>query len=72
MFSDATQNVEGGQSADPWIDWVWLQDVNGDGHRDIVADDAAVGVIWPNDGLGRFRRSGVAEAAVGAGVLSAR
>lgn len=48
-FVEATENVEDAQSSDPWIDWVRLQDFNGDGHRDIVVDDAAVGVIWLNE-----------------------
>ena len=56
-FVDATENVEDAQSSDPWIDWIRLQDFDGDGYRDIVVDDAAVGVIWLNDGSGRFRRT---------------
>ena len=64
-FVDATENVEGGQSADPWIDWVRLQDGNDDGHRDIVVDDAGVGVVWVNDGFGRFSKLRGASAAAG-------
>ena len=56
-FVDATENVEDAQSSDPWIGWIRLQDFDGDGYRDIVVDDAAVGVIWLNDGSGRFRRT---------------
>ena len=56
-FVDATVNVKDAQSSDPWIDWIRLQDFDGDGHRDIVVDDAAVGVIWLNDGTGRFQQT---------------
>ena len=64
-FVDATENVVGAQSRDGttsphgWIDWVRLQDFDGDGHRDIVVDDAALGLVWINDGHGRFRLSEV-------------
>ena len=56
-FADATEKVEGAKSTDPWIDWIRLQDVNGDGHRDILVDDASIGVAWLNDGRGRFSKS---------------
>ena len=69
-FADATARVEGAQSADPWIDWIRLQDVNGDGLRDILVDDASIGVTWLSDGLGRFSKS--SRAAAGEAGLSPR
>ena len=30
-------------------------DCNGDGHVDIVVDDAARNLIWENDGTGTFQ-----------------
>ena len=41
-------------SAD-WFDWIRMCDCNGDGHVDIVVDDAARNLIWENDGTGAFR-----------------
>ena len=70
-FVDATENVAGAYSADgtgsspEWITWVRLQDFDGDGHRDIVVDDAALGLVWINDGHGRFRMSDDATRARG-------
>ena len=37
------------------IKWIRMCDCNGDGHVDIVADDAARNLIWENDGTGTFR-----------------
>jgi hypothetical protein len=39
-------------TTDNWIDWIRLQDFNGDGAIDIFADDAARGLVWLNDGYG--------------------
>ena len=38
-----------------WFDWIRMCDCNGDGHVDIVVDDAARNLIWENDGTGAFR-----------------
>ena len=57
QFVDATENLDAASSTDEWIDWVRLQDINGDGHRDIVVDDRARGLIWLNNGVGGFDRS---------------
>ena len=38
-----------------WFDWIRMCDCNGDGHVDIVVDDAARNLIWENDGTGTFR-----------------
>ncbi|MCY3682874.1 MAG: leucine-rich repeat domain-containing protein [Gemmatimonadetes bacterium] len=38
-----------------WFDWIRMCDCNGDGHVDIVVDDAARNLIWENDGIGAFR-----------------
>ena len=38
-----------------WFDWIRMCDCNGDGHVDIVVDDAARNLIWENDGTGKFR-----------------
>ena len=38
-----------------WITWIRMCDCNGDGHVDIVVDDAARNLIWENDGTGTFR-----------------
>ena len=38
-----------------WITWIRMCDCNGDGHVDIVVDDAGRNLIWENDGTGTFR-----------------
>ena len=38
-----------------WITWIRMCDCNGDGHVDIVVDNAARNLIWENDGTGTFR-----------------
>ena len=37
------------------IRWIRMSDCNGDGHVDIVVDNAARNLIWENDGTGTFR-----------------
>ena len=56
-FEDKTaQLIANNEDADAkWFDWIRLCDCNGDGHVDIVVDDAARNLIWENDGTGIFR-----------------
>jgi hypothetical protein len=57
-FTDVTSDwLPTGQDANGhWIDWIHLQDADGDGKIDIVVDDAATGLAWKNDGSGHFTR----------------
>ena len=56
-FEDKTaQLISNYEDADAkWFDWIRMCDCNGDGHVDIVVDDAARNLIWENDGTGTFR-----------------
>ena len=56
-FEDkTTQLIYNYEDADAdWIVWIRMCDCNGDGHVDIVVDDAARNLIWENDGTGTFR-----------------
>ena len=56
-FEDKTaQLIFKNEDADAeWFDWIRMCDCNGDGHVDIVVDDAARNLIWKNDGTGTFR-----------------
>jgi len=58
VFSDRTtdQLNTGSDTSVSWFDWIRLQDYNGDGHLDIVVDDAARNLIWYNDGVGSFSK----------------
>ncbi len=38
-----------------WINWIRIQDFDGDGFKDIVVDDAARNIVWLNDGIGNFQ-----------------
>ena len=48
QFTDQTAQklVAGSDSGARWIDWIRLHDHNGDGHLDIVVDDAARNLVW--------------------------
>ncbi|ORT52231.1 hypothetical protein ST37_02545 [Vibrio sp. qd031] len=37
-----------------WVDWMRIQDVNGDGFLDIVEEESSTGRTWLNDGSGNF------------------
>ena len=53
-FTDATDTmiVDGSSPTDRWIDWLRIQDINGDGRLELIADDASKGLIWINqDGI---------------------
>ena len=56
-FEDKTaQLISNNEDVDAkWFDWIRMCDCNGDGHVDIVVDDAARNLIWENDGTGTFR-----------------
>lgn len=57
-FTDATDTmiVDGSSPTDRWIDWLRVQDINGDGKLELIADDASIGLIWiDQDGI--LRRS---------------
>ena len=56
-FEDKTAQLlyKNGDPDAEWIDWIRMCDCNGDGHVDIVVDDAARNLIWENDGTGTFR-----------------
>ena len=59
-FADETlARISGGASATAhWLVWVRLDDVDGDGHRDIWVDDPEQwGRTWINDGSGHFAES---------------
>jgi hypothetical protein len=59
QFTDQTAQkiVAGSNSSGGWFDWIRLHDQNGDGHRDIVVDDAARNLVWYFDTLsGQFKR----------------
>lgn len=54
LFTDDTTNrITNGTGAN-WIDWIRLQDKNGDQFVDIIVDDASRNLIWWNDGTGKF------------------
>jgi hypothetical protein len=42
----------------PWVDWIHLVDMTGDGAPDLVVDDAARQLGWANDGNGFFTFTG--------------
>ena len=48
LFKNEDINADG-------ITWIRMCDCNGDGHVDIVVDDASRNLIWENDGTGAFR-----------------
>ena len=57
-FADeTTQRITGGARATArWLEWIRLDDANGDNHGDIWIDDVTHwGRTWINDGLGHFR-----------------
>lgn len=58
-FEDKTaqliSNYEDADADADWIVWIRMCDCNGDGHVDIVVDNAARNLIWENDGTGTFR-----------------
>ena len=56
-FEDKTaQSIFKNEDANAdWITWIRMCDCNGDGHVDIVVDDAGRNLIWENDGTGTFR-----------------
>ena len=56
-FEDKTaQLIFKNEDADAkWFLWIRMCDCNGDGHVDIVVDDAYRNLIWENDGTGTFR-----------------
>jgi hypothetical protein len=51
-FEDVTKNVLIGNSdgAAPYINWIRVQDVDGDGDLDITTDDKSYGLEWINNG----------------------
>jgi hypothetical protein len=53
FVDDTNQRISNG-TGDNWIDWIRLQDFDNDGNIDIIADDAATGLIWYNNGEGIF------------------
>ena len=53
-FSDATSSmiVNGSSSEGVWLDWLRIQDINGDGRPDLIADNAFWDLTWLNrDGI---------------------
>ncbi|MDE0207506.1 MAG: VCBS repeat-containing protein [Candidatus Tectomicrobia bacterium] len=56
QFADETvQRIPDGTDPDPWLLWVRLDDLNGDGYPDILIDDPYKwGLHWLNDGDGHF------------------
>jgi hypothetical protein len=59
QFTDQTAQkiVAGSNSSGGWFDWIRLHDQNGDGHLDIVVDNAARNLVWYFDTLsGQFKR----------------
>jgi hypothetical protein len=56
FLDKSTERLPSGTSdtAD-WIDWIRIQDFNGDGFKDVVVDDAARNIVWLNDGAGNFQ-----------------
>ena len=53
-FTDATDTmiVDGSSPTGRWIDWLRIQDINGDGRLELIADDASIRLIWINqDGI---------------------
>ena len=56
-FEDKTAQLlfENEDADADWIVWIRMCDCNGDGHVDIVVDNAARNLIWENDGTGTFR-----------------
>ena len=56
-FEDKTAQLlfENEDADADWITWIRMCDCNGDGHVDIIVDDAARNLIWENDGTGTFR-----------------
>jgi hypothetical protein len=53
----STERLPSGISdTEDWIDWIRIQDFNGDGFKDVVVDDAARNIVWLNDGSGYFQR----------------
>jgi hypothetical protein len=58
QFTDVTAQkiVDGSDLSARWIDWIRLHDQDGDGHLDIVVDNAARNLVWYFDPvLGRFK-----------------
>jgi hypothetical protein len=60
IFADrSAQAIIGDRSTwmgtnEPWVDWIRLVDINGDGVPDILVDDAGRHLRWINDGSGKF------------------
>jgi hypothetical protein len=55
QFIDDTLNrITNNGTGSNWIDWIRLQDKNGDQFVDIIVDDASRNLIWWNDGTGKF------------------
>ena len=66
-FTDVTATrITGSSDATaPWIDWISVGDVNGDGFIDIYTENATPGsadVVWINDGSGNFTRASASTA----------
>ena len=58
-FTDATaESISGNEDGSaPSVRWLRIYDVDDDGDADIVVDDySTYGLIWRNDGAGRFQR----------------
>lgn len=59
QFTDVTaQKIVAGSDLNArWIDWIRLHDQDGDGHLDIVVDNAARNLVWYFDPVsGQFKR----------------
>ena len=55
-FGDVTRDLVREYEDDDadWVSWLTMADIDADGDVDIFADEASRGLIWKNDGSGRF------------------
>jgi hypothetical protein len=53
-FTDATANISNGKTTGGWVDHILVADFDGDGHLDFAVSDGSLGMLYLNDGSGRF------------------